>query len=243
MGWLLAAVCGLMCFGFLIEAELSVTVQHPIRVALAGETLPLTFSVTVPKNQSSDKFVCCRDIDNKVLYTSSISETKTISWNLTVSNRADSGEYSCEYKKIRAYWIVLVREVGYRESDSRTDALLLLNVVLSVGLFLFSFTGSIILLKDYRLKLGDERTEEGGGGGEGEGEGEGEGVTEEGDEDATNSVYTALEHGTSSIYNVLDPSAKDSSQKRVQQQETNKPCVTQNSQKEDGIFESVYENF
>uniref|UniRef100_A0A0E9PR58 Uncharacterized protein n=1 Tax=Anguilla anguilla TaxID=7936 RepID=A0A0E9PR58_ANGAN len=59
MGWLLAAVCGLMCFGFLIEAELSVTVQHPIRVALAGETLPLTFSVTVPKNQSSDKFVCC----------------------------------------------------------------------------------------------------------------------------------------------------------------------------------------
>ncbi|XP_061087135.1 uncharacterized protein si:ch211-243a20.4 isoform X3 [Conger conger] len=120
----------------------------------------------------------------------------------------------------------LTEDVGYRESVSR-DAVLILNVALNVGLFLFSSIGSIILLMDYRKqhKLRNERKEEG----------EGEMVNEVEDAVATDSVYTALEHGTSSIYNVLDPSANDMDQTCVQQ--------TDNSQKEDGIFESVYENF
>ncbi|XP_061087134.1 uncharacterized protein si:ch211-243a20.4 isoform X2 [Conger conger] len=138
----------------------------------------------------------------------------------------DSGEYYCEYQKTIASWEILVRDVGYRESVSR-DAVLILNVALNVGLFLFSSIGSIILLMDYRKqhKLRNERKEEG----------EGEMVNEVEDAVATDSVYTALEHGTSSIYNVLDPSANDMDQTCVQQ--------TDNSQKEDGIFESVYENF
>ncbi|KAJ8363305.1 hypothetical protein SKAU_G00121360 [Synaphobranchus kaupii] len=131
----------------------------------------------------------------------------------------------------------LIEEVGYREPQTEPDNAIVIPIaVLSVGLFLFSGIGSAILLKDYmkQHKVRDERKEEG--------EEEEEGMTEVGVEAATDSVYTALEHGTSSIYNVLDQS-DDTDQKRVEQQATNETCVMQNPQTEDGVFESVYENF
>ncbi|KAI1886756.1 hypothetical protein AGOR_G00199080 [Albula goreensis] len=258
MEMLLAVGSFLMCFQFLIAAQPSISVRDPIYVALPGETLQLQFDVTVPINQSME-IVCYHAGSERKLFSIDVSETKTTHHQkLPVFNSSYSGEYYCKYQDVSAYWVVLVRDEGYREPDSRIDDWDLTLIVMIFGLFLFSGIGSAILLKDYRnqLNLKDKRKDE-----EEEDSEDGEMMNEA----ATDSLYTVilslpighplfstpvlhmhlvkgaqaaqdLQHGTSSIYNVIDPSTKNNNSQQKQ-------VKTQGQQKEDGIFESVYENF
>ncbi|KAJ8263976.1 hypothetical protein GJAV_G00143700 [Gymnothorax javanicus] len=242
MEWTLAVVCALMCFGLSTEDQSTISAQDPVLVALANETLHLSFNVIVPKNQSDDKFSCFHANSKKQVHTGTdfISESRIVSWKFTVSNRSDSGEYYCAFKGEKAYWNVLVREVGYRtERIEQSEAGFILSVALSVGLFIFSSIGSAVLLKDYRkqreLRYEGER--------QAEAYPEEEEVTEGGYDATEDSAYTALVHPTSSVYDVLEPSAKGRNQSCAEQEVMNEPSVTYNSRTEHGIFESVYENF
>ncbi|KAJ8377353.1 hypothetical protein AAFF_G00260820 [Aldrovandia affinis] len=236
---LLAVVCGLTCFVFLIEAKPTIYIQDPIRVALSGETLHLQIDVTFPGSMNGSSEIFCCPADNEArIYVSSISKTERISVEIKGLQTSHSGEYYCDWLNVRAYWAVLVREEGFRAPDSTDNGALILTVGLTMGLLLFSCIGSTALLRDYRnqTKWREERKEEG--------EGEGEGESDVRDAAATDSVYTDLEHGTSSIYHVIDPSALNyvRNEKLAKQQVTSETRETQDTKKEDGIFESVYEN-
>ncbi|KAG7491535.1 hypothetical protein MATL_G00004840 [Megalops atlanticus] len=244
METLMAMLFALMSFGLLSGAQTTISLKDPIRVALPGDKFILNFNVTVPGNQSSDHFVCRNSESGKEIHKSSISPTTSVEVfpkgvEFVAHNSSNSGEYSCRYKNAVAYWVVLVREEGFREyrGYSYSHSGILILILLTVGLTLFSVIGSALLCKGYR----DQRILRQENNGEGRDRGEGE--SEIRDEAGTSaSVYSALEHCTTSIYNVLDPAAQNNEmdQRQMKQKVTDE---TQNTQKEEGIFESVYENF
>ncbi|XP_036407202.1 uncharacterized protein si:ch211-243a20.4 [Megalops cyprinoides] len=242
METLLALLFALMCFGLLSKAQTTISLEDAIRVALPGDKFILNFNVTVQVNQSSDHFVCRNSKSGREIHKSNISTTTSaklfpMGLEFVAHNSSNSGEYNCRYKNAVVYWVVLVRDEGYKEPPSYSHSGTLVVIMLTVGLTLFSVIGSALLCKGYR----DQRIPRQENNGEGRDRGEGEGEIR--DEAVTGgSVYSALEHGTTSIYNVLDPAAQNNEMDRRQTKQ-NVTDETQNAQKEEEIFESVYENF
>nr|XP_023663487.1 uncharacterized protein LOC111841746 [Paramormyrops kingsleyae] len=238
-------MCGLMCFG--IEAQDAPKIEpcfDPITVALRRDVLRFHFTIFVPKNQSLELFQCSHTKSGKkILKHRSEILTDTDKFVniviLPINNSSDSGEYFCSYKNTYVYWMVLVRDEGYREPDPDNSVFICIGS-LAAGLFLFSVIGSTVLCKDYRCCPKDSENNEEGMEGNRK-------VKDESIEDSANdgSVYMGLQPSTSSIYNVIGSvsPAKETKQKKEAQSATKETSKMQKTQKEEDIIESVYENY
>ncbi|KAI5618400.1 hypothetical protein C0J50_21988 [Silurus asotus] len=212
------------------------SVKNRTNVALAGKPVILQLEVTIPVNGSKSRIKCYHDghqvwehVTNQ--NTSPNPIKKSLSANISMANRSCSGEYYFEYMDEKHYWVVLVRDVGYlQETGSSFTPLLVVFIVL----LLSSLTGSIFILKWYKAHSPSEGKEDH----EKVKKGKRNTVTTE--EGATSdSVYTELEKRTVSVYDVLKV---DEVRKASTKSESSKKKA-KSAPVEEGILESVYENF
>ncbi|KAM3624069.1 uncharacterized protein V6R79_018606 [Siganus canaliculatus] len=226
-----------------------ITLQSTVFVALRGEDLDINCELKIPANQTTDHLTCY-DSSRAQIYTCIIHETlgqtesSTLKLKLELNNVTRSGEYYCKYKGNEVFLFLRVANEGYKEPKVWNYSEFIAVAIVTGVLLLFSVAGSVYVFrgywKEYKQKKG--KTEE---------------VKEqETQKDSTDvvtapsaSFYASLEPRPRSIYDVLDPSAANTSQQSNQskpkpkkKEPKNMTAQTTQSQNEDA-FESVYENF
>ncbi|XP_034389763.1 uncharacterized protein LOC117731480 [Cyclopterus lumpus] len=228
----------------------SLRLESRVFVAFAGKELDLSCELNMPANQSSGELTCSDPL-HKPIYSCPIAEShgrpQKVHLTLELKNVTASGEYSCRYKTAKVYWYLRVR------SDSDWDlGISYFTEVLVVSVFtglllVFSVASSVYVFRghwtDCHTKCGrkdkqkrEERKEK---------------ETEDNDADVitspTMSFYASLEARPRSIYDVLDHSAAnrepDRSKAKPKKKEPEKPVVQTAQDQQEGVFESVYENF
>ncbi|KAA0721907.1 hypothetical protein E1301_Tti020529 [Triplophysa tibetana] len=206
-----------------IEAKASISTENRIRVALTGQTLTFNLSVNVPANSTYKSPECYRENQRIIWDKEKILQSVILMKELKMHNVSFTGSYFCRYEGQTAYWVVLVRDKGYEEPSVVLEKGITLQICVSGILMMFSVAGSLYILKTYKKQppITDKKNE----------------VTEQRHEDAEDaamdedvappSVYMALTHRTSSIYDMVDP-------------ENIQNCQPP---EDDELFDSVYENF
>ncbi|KAB5523495.1 hypothetical protein PHYPO_G00153210 [Pangasianodon hypophthalmus] len=223
----------LLCCCSKSEAKLSL--KSRTSVALAGKTVIHQLKVTIPPNGTKDYIICYQNMHRvwqKEIEQNPSPNSKIIelSPNITMHNSSSSGEYYFSYKSEKLYWVVLVRDVGYLPD---TESFIIPLLVVIILLLLLSIAGSVYIFKWYKNQSLSE--------------GDGDKVkaknrtrnavaTVEGA--TSDSVYTALDHRTVSVYDVLN--VDEARKAKTESQTSNKKAKP--SPVEEGIFESVYEN-
>ncbi|XP_042341867.1 uncharacterized protein si:ch211-243a20.4 isoform X1 [Plectropomus leopardus] len=218
--------------------------ESRVFVALKGEHLDINCELHLPAKQSKD-VLRCFDPHHKEIYSCETPETGNQSHysNLTLElkNLETSGVYSCKYKTEMVYWFLRVGGAGYHEPATWEYTVLgSFNVMLLV----FSVVGSVFVFRGH----GKESIAEGGDTGRKRKQNRNK-MEREREEDGIDSItatstsfYASLETRPRSIYDVLDHSAAN----KVPGQSKAKAKKTMEQTKQDqneGIFESVYENF
>lgn len=91
----------------------AIQLKHSVIVALAGEDVHVDFKVVQPLNQSGGMLECFKHKDK--IYSSHLPPTAahevTLDRSVKLKSLAstDSGEYHCQYKTAKAFWVLLVR--------------------------------------------------------------------------------------------------------------------------------------
>ncbi|XP_069053223.1 NFAT activation molecule 1 isoform X1 [Lepisosteus oculatus] len=211
------------------DGPLAVRLQgDPIRVALAGEHVRLSFTILLPPNQTISAISCWHSLTQ--IGPATLAQEAV--WVLAVQaeNSSSSGPYSCTFTsrglsgQDSAY--LLVRDKGYQESRSFLVVAAVLGFLMS-ALLLSSLAGSLVLLLDWKVCRSCSQPEACPG-------------EEAQSEEAVRpgSLYTALEPHNPSIYNTISPATrKDEGRKRKVN-----PAAQPQPSGGDGLFESVYEN-
>ncbi|KAM9819712.1 NFAT activation molecule 1 [Syngnathus typhle] len=221
-------------------------------VGITGEDLHVHYQLTIPVNQSKD-FLTCFDPDNQVILKEEFSATRghalITNAELHLKMLMTSGEYHCQYKVAKAYFFLRLRDHGYTDLDmvdytnfivlaSFSGVLLVFSVFSSVYVFRGSWKKQIPKCGNSRnnRKQNNERTQ-----------------AEEPKDDSIGAIasstalYASLEPRPRSIYDVLDRSAVNTeSQQRKpppNPKTSQKPGEQSAQAQEEGVFESVYENF
>ncbi|KAG7315884.1 hypothetical protein KOW79_020750 [Hemibagrus wyckioides] len=220
----------LLCCCYKSEAKL--LLKNRTCVALAGEAVIHRLEI-MPDNSTEGRIRCFHN--SHQVWEQSIDKANSLirmSANIIMHNSSCSGEYYFEYMNEKQYWVVLVRESGFQPNTMMFAIHLL--VVISI-LLLLSVIGSVYIYKWYKNHSPSE--------------GDGDKVkakkrkrntvaTVEGA--MSESVYTALQHNTVSVYDVLNV---DEAKTASTESQTSKKKVSKTSKPvEEGIFESVYEN-
>ncbi|XP_029366402.1 NFAT activation molecule 1 [Echeneis naucrates] len=224
---------------FLSSCCLGLSLEATVFVACKGEALTIKYKVEKPAN-SSQSMLTCYDPLNKSIYTSALTDETA---DIPVKNVSQSGEYYCEYRTAKAYWYLLVRDDGYVEPPVLEYIIIPAFIVV---LLIIGVVGSVFVFRGHQNKSKTttypetngkrkQNTEERKG-------------RETGDENTnapSTSVYASLEIRPGSIYDVLDHSATNTkSDQKKPKAKKKEPQITKTPKNQDeGVFESVYENF
>ncbi|KAM4595145.1 NFAT activation molecule 1 isoform 2-T2 [Fundulus diaphanus] len=219
-------------------------------VAFLGEDLTLEVTEHNPTNQTEDELRCYDPSHSQIdiFHINPTQREKPL--RLLLKNMNHSGKYTCKYLKAEVKWFLRVTDkfhvksqmVDYREIiivGLFTGVLLVFSVLVSVCVFRGHWieTSSDSLVRSRKQK---ERREE-----------KKETENEEDNMDMTtaqsSSFYASLEPRTRSIYDVLDHSAAKSDEQQTKtkspETELSKEVKQTPEHQDEGIFESVYENF
>ncbi|KAK7161412.1 hypothetical protein R3I94_004175 [Phoxinus phoxinus] len=225
------------------QAKYKISMSNRTRVALAGDVLEFKLSLVIPANYSSS--LAChtqnRRVWSKVLksefFDKSVSETA----HIKMHNSSSSGNYYFSYTwgnrggNSEVHWVVHVRDKGYEEPDEELENDIITMLAFSGILLIFSVAGSLYILKSYKDQpvcrddknvVAEQRPEDS------------DDVML--DEDAASaSLYTALQHRASSIYDTLNPEIM------IHEENTNKRkkmSDKKHREAQEEVFDSVYEN-
>lgn len=186
------------------QAKSKISMLNRTRVALAGDVLEFNLSIVIPANYSSS--LVCYTQNRRIWNTSLISDffdkTMTKRVHIKMHNSSSSGNYYFRYGlENKVHWVVHVRDKGYEEPDEELENDIITMMAFSGILLIFSVAGSLYILKSYKDQppcrddknvVAEQRPEDS------------DNVML--DEDAASaSLYTALQHGSSSIYDTLSP--------------------------------------
>ncbi|XP_027011742.1 uncharacterized protein si:ch211-243a20.4 [Tachysurus fulvidraco] len=216
------------------KSEAKLVLKHRTSMALAGETVTNMLEVTIQANSTGHPIKCFHKghkvWEHPTDYKASVSpQQKDLPVNITMHNSSCSGEYHFEYMNEKVYWFVRVRDMGYQPHPKIFVPML---AVFNVLLLLLSIIGSVYICMWYKNHFpseGDEHNVK-------VKEKKKNTVATEGT--TSDSLYTALENRTASVYEVLNvDEATGASAKCQTSKKTAKPSPV-----EEGVFESVYEN-
>lgn len=209
-------------------------------VRFKGENLTIGCRLKKPPNQTQGTLKCF-DPSTKPIHSSVIIDKgEEVSKSFVLENMEISGEYHCQYQTAKAYWFLRVRDHGYKDIVKLDHTFTVVAVFTGV-LLVFSVVGSVYVFRGHWKcgNAGDERTQN---------------REERKLEDDTNEVsspstsfYASLEARPGSIYDVLDHSAANTQPEqrkaKPKKDKIPKPMVQTTQNQDEGIFESVYENF
>nr|XP_020452808.1 uncharacterized protein LOC109958475 isoform X1 [Monopterus albus] len=244
--WIFAFFIPCVCTGM---GTPKLSLENTVFVAFRGENLTIKGDLTKPANQSGDKLTCT-DPFNKKIYsrTFDLPAAKAKKYNLTlvIKNLNSSGEYYCNYKEDKVYWFLRIRDKGYRDMEKISDKAKFITVAVFTGiLLLFSVVGSVYVFRGHWLitkcgETGKKRKQN-------NEEREERAVEEDVKTVPSPSIYASLEPRPASIYDVLDHSAAniepDQEQAKPEKKEPHKTKVQTAQHQDEGMLESVYENF
>ncbi|XP_074486390.1 NFAT activation molecule 1 [Sebastes fasciatus] len=226
------------------------SLESTVFVAFPGEDLHIKCEVMmIPANGSGGVLMCLDPLDQQI-HSESISEMtgeQNVKVTLELKNLTRSGEYSCHYKTATVYWFLRVGS----ESNTKSEGMLdytesSILGVFTVVLLVFSVVGSLYV---FRGNGKDRITGSGDTGRNREGRTESEVVEHNVDAITapSTSFYASLEPRPRSIYDELDLSAANREPDQIPaklQKKEPKETIAQTTQDQDeGVFESVYENF
>ncbi|GLD66374.1 uncharacterized protein AKAME5_001777000 [Lates japonicus] len=217
-------------------------------VALKGDALTVDCTVTTPANNSQEKMDCYNP-QNNLIHTYNISESInewTQNYKVKLKNLTISGAYYCQYRAAKVFWYVQVRDGGYKEPIMYE---LIILAVLTGVLLVFSIVGSVYV---FRGHWKEQITDCGETARKGKQTREQQEVREVEEDNVdvitapSTSFYASLEPRPRSIYDVLDHSAanREPDQTETKPKKNESQITTeQTTQQNEGVFESVYENF
>ncbi|XP_059188270.1 uncharacterized protein si:ch211-243a20.4 [Centropristis striata] len=230
----------------------TLSLQSTVFVAFTGETLTIDCELKMPANQSKD-MLTCSDPLNREIYSCEIAETnqpKVDNLILELKNLTSSGEYSCQYKKAKVFWFLRVRSEGYKDRTMLDYSEFIIVSVFTGVLLIFSVVGSVCVFRGCGRDSNAECCSTGGK------RKQNRTVSEERQREGDNvdeitapstSFYASLEPRPRSIYDELDYSAtnrepvQSKAKPKKKEPEQSRTQTTQDQQ--EGVFESVYENF
>ncbi|CAJ1053476.1 uncharacterized protein si:ch211-243a20.4 isoform X1 [Xyrichtys novacula] len=239
--------CPSVCSG---QDTPKIRLERTVFVAVRGDTVIIEADLQIPANQSRDVFKCFDPSDQKIDFREiDATANQPVKLKLEFPNMTSSGEYCCQYNIAKVYWFLRLRDKGYTEPITWnhtevivaifTGVLLVFSLAGSVYVFRGNWKGHITDCRDPGTKPeqnGDQRRAE---------ERQEDNVDDV--TDPSTSFYASLECRPRSIYDVLDRSAvreePDPGKAKTKKKEP-KQTVEQTTQNQnDGVFESVYENF
>ncbi|KAM9315042.1 NFAT activation molecule 1 [Pholidichthys leucotaenia] len=219
-----------------------------VYVAFKGETLDVCLELKKPVNETNN--LICSDPSGKQICQLEVPQIlEKYEEHLKLEKLNISGQYYCQYKRTSVTWFVLVRDEGYKSIPMYDTEFIIVAVFISL-LLIFSVVGSVCV---FRGNWKDGVTKhEGAANNQIQNKEEKETRGSKGDNmdvstAQSTSFYASLEPRPRSIYDVLEPSAvttesdqkKPRSKKKGLQKMVEKTPELQN----EGVFESVYENF
>lgn len=169
-------------------------------------------------------------------------EQERFSWHLELKNLKLSGLYSCQYQTVKVDWFLRVTDEGYKEP---VNTEFIIMAIFTGVLLIFSVLGSVYVFRGHWTEkhgAGEKKQKQ---------SKEEKKVTKKEDDslDATaaQSYYASLEPRPRSIYDVLDSSParreNDQDKAKPKKKEPPKKAAQKTKDKDEGVFESVYENF
>ncbi|XP_040891454.1 uncharacterized protein LOC121180265 isoform X1 [Toxotes jaculatrix] len=245
--WIFVVFLSSLCSG-MDEAKLSMNTT--VFVALKGEDLNISCNVMIPANQSKDTMICYDNSSNQI-YSCDIpdmaGQKKSLDVTLQLKHVNNSGEYHCKYKTAMVHWFLRVRVKGYEIVSDYTGIIPV--AVITCVLLVFSAVGSVYVFRGHWKEQITECGKTARKQTQSREEREAREMEEENSKEITapsTSFYASLEPRPRSIYEVLDHSAANREpDKKKAKPKNNEPQKTtaQTTHQEEGIFESVYENF
>ncbi|XP_072239959.1 NFAT activation molecule 1 [Leuresthes tenuis] len=229
-----------------------ITLKNRVFLALPGEDLRINCTLEKPANQTQD-YLSCFGPSQIPIYNVSIVPTtlKPVKENLLLQlkNLSSSGRYCCKYKTAKVSWFLRVTGKS-KEGLVMLDYPEIIVAVFTGVLLVFSVVGSVYVFRghwkernaasdtaDQAQKQKTERRRDT------EIEKENMAVTTA----QSTSFYASLEPRPRSIYDVLEPSAArtepDQNKANSKKKEHPKMVVQPAEDQDEGVFESVYENF
>ncbi|XP_033479959.2 uncharacterized protein nfam1 isoform X1 [Epinephelus lanceolatus] len=230
--------------------RIELSLKGRVFVAFVGEHLNISCELKIPANHTSDVLMCSDPKGNEI-YRCEIHESdqpQNLNLILEPKNLSLSGEYSCRYGTENVYWFLRVRREGYSEIQDYTQFYI---VAIITGLLLVvSVVGSVIVFRE----RGKEPITEGGDTVRKRKQNREKMKESETEEDnvnaitsSSNSFYASLETRPRSIYDVLDLSAANrmpgQSKAKPKIKEPKETMAQSTQDQQEGVFESVYENF
>ncbi|XP_067261008.1 uncharacterized protein si:ch211-243a20.4 [Chanodichthys erythropterus] len=217
------------------QAKAALSMLNRTRVALAGDILDFNVSVGIPANSSST-IVCYtqkKNIWSKKLKSELFDSTVSLTARIEMHNSSSSGNYYFRYANKEVHWVVHVRDKGYQEPSEELDSGIISMMAFSGILLIFSVAGSLCIIKSYKDQppCRDDKNEAAKQRPE-------ESDHEILDEDAASaSLYMALQHRTSSIYETLNPEMITHEENTRKKNSDKKHHDVQEE-----VFDSLYEN-
>ncbi|XP_061883303.1 uncharacterized protein si:ch211-243a20.4 [Entelurus aequoreus] len=227
--------------------SLRITLENTVFVAFTGEDLRLPYKLHLPPNSANESLICFDPLHRRIFrrfFTSDV-HAQTFSSYMLVRALQTSGEYHCQCNVARAYWFVRLRDEGYKDVLTVDYTDFVTVGFFSAALLLLSVVGSVYVFRGtWKTKVPECGNPSPGGKQKKE-----VGVAETPDHDNTDakitsstSLYATLEPRPGSVYDVLNVDSQD--RKPGLKPKTGQKLRAQSPQAQDqGVFESVYENF
>ncbi|XP_061761938.1 uncharacterized protein si:ch211-243a20.4 [Nerophis ophidion] len=224
-----------------------ITLGNTVFVAFTGEDLYLPYQLHLPAIPANDTLTCFDPL-HRVIFRRSIASdhhAQIFSSSMRVQALQTSGEYHCQYNVAKAYWFMRLRDEGYKDVLTVDYTDFVTVGFFSVVLLLLSVVGSVYVFRGtWKTKVPECGNQSPGGKQKKE-----VGVAETPEDDNTDanitsstSLYATLEPRAGSVYDVLNVDSKD--RKPALKPKTGQKLMAQSPQAQDqGVFESVYENF
>ncbi|KAM4750410.1 NFAT activation molecule 1 [Anableps anableps] len=243
LAWIFLFSFPSVCSG---QNGLEITLNSTVFVAFSGKDLSINVTLSKTTNQTSETLECY-DPSNKQIYRTTINPLKGTEYiQLQLKNLRSSGLYSCKSNMANVNWFLHI--VGYREPQKPDYTEIFIVAVFTSMLLVFSVLGSVYVFRGHWKEtqsesLGTSRTQK-----------QNREDSKETEKEVDNmdmttaqssSFYASLEPRPRSIYDVLDHSAASSIEKQTKSPEKELSKVVKQDAKhqDEGIFESVYENF
>ncbi|KAM9856974.1 NFAT activation molecule 1 [Aulostomus maculatus] len=218
-------------------------------VGFVGRDLIFECKISRQVNQSNEDLKCFDPFNQQIYYRDIPSHVPAGAYAETVllKNLNISGEYYCQYKTHRAYWLLQLRDEGYVPPVILDYTEFTILAVFTGVLLVFSGLGSVYVFSGFwregvtkhgsqeRKQNKEKRKQK-------ELDDDVEGTTP-----SPTSFYASLETRPQSIYDVLDPMAAevepDQNKAAATAKNTEKKMPQTTGSQDEGVFESVYENF
>ncbi|XP_023189202.1 uncharacterized protein LOC111608561 [Xiphophorus maculatus] len=220
---------------------IEIKLNDVVFVAFSGEDLIIDVTIHKTTNQTSEYLRCYDPSEHQIKETMINPTIGDEDLRLHLKNLSSSGLYSCKSNSAEVKWYL--RVTAYREPQKPDYTEVFMMAIFTGLLLVFSVFASVYVFRGHWKEtqsgsLATSRTQK-------QNTEERKGTEKEEDNmdmaaAQSSSFYASLEPRPRSIYDVLDHSAANNDKKRTKSPEK----VEQIAEYQDeGIFESVYENF